>query len=85
MEGVYQDKQSTNVSNGDFRIFNVKYQVPVFIHIAELQLRALFGIAENIAIDTLLGTSFINGCIPGIYPAKPKSRPLEFEVSGDNH
>lgn len=56
------------------------------MRIGELCLRAWFAVAENVAVDVLLGTSFIFRCFRGIIPSERKvipsqSRPVPIPLS----
>lgn len=44
--------------------------VPLFIRVRDLCVCSRFGISENLATDVLVETSFVEGCIPGIFPTE---------------
>lgn len=46
--------------------------IPMFVRIGDLPVRAWFGVIENLAVDVLLGTSFIECCIQGIFTSECK-------------
>lgn len=54
-------------------IVNVGDIVLLFAYIGDLRVCTWFGIVENLAVDFLLETSFINRCICGIFSTKKKS------------
>lgn len=68
---------------------NVEGVIPMFVRIGDLRVRAWFGVVENLAVDILVGTSFIDRCIRGIFPTERKivpwhSRPVSILTSSSN-
>lgn len=55
----------------------------MFIRIGDVQVRAWYGIAENLALDVILGASFTKQCIHGIFRAKQKSLLLPFQATSE--
>lgn len=65
---------------------SVEGVVPLFVHIGDLRVWAWFGIVEMLVVDALLGTSFIDQYIHGIFPTERKfvpwsSKPMEIILS----
>lgn len=56
--------------SGEF--VNIEGIVPLFIRPGHLHLGALFGFVKNLAVDELLGTSFVYQCIRLIFLAEQK-------------
>lgn len=44
----------------NYEVMNIEGIMLLLKHIAILRVRVWFGIVENLAVDVLLGTSFIN-------------------------
>lgn len=44
--------------------------IPMFVRISDLCVRAWLEIVESVAFDVLLGTSFIDRCIWGVFPSE---------------
>lgn len=53
-------------------VVSIEGIVSPFVPRGDLHLRAWFGLVANLAVDVLLGTSFINRCIKGIFPSERK-------------
>lgn len=54
---------------------------PLFVRIGDLHMHALFGVVENLAVDMILGTSFIDCSVRGLFSSERKivlsnSRPV---------
>lgn len=52
----------------------------MFLKICDLPVRVWFGVVDNLAVDVLLGTSFIDLCIQGLFPGEQKVVPLHFHL-----
>lgn len=49
--------------------------VPLFVHLGDLRVCTWFGVVDNLAVNLLLGTSFIDPCIGEIFPTERKVVP----------
>lgn len=49
---------------------NIEITVQLFIRMGYLHIRTWYGIVENLAVDILLRTLFINRCIRRIFPTE---------------
>lgn len=58
-------------ANGE--IVSVEVIVPLYVRIGYLKIGAWFGIIENLAVDKLLGTSFIDRCNAAYYQLNKNS------------
>lgn len=57
----------------------------LLVGVGDLCLCASFGIIENIAVELLLGESFIDQCMCWDIPNRKKRRPFALETSGDHY
>lgn len=77
-----QSTQSPQLQAANHKAVNREGILPLFTRIGDLCVCAWFGIVENPTVDILLGTSFIELCIHGMFPTE-KSRALAWEALGE--
>lgn len=65
------------------KVLNIEVIVPFFLYIGDGCVRAWFGDVKNLAVDLLLGWSFIYRCLHMIFVTKRKVVLLAFQASGD--
>lgn len=64
---------------------NIEFIIQLCISMGDLCMSAWFGLVKKHAVDVLLGTWFIDPCLPGMVPTKRKivPCPLAIEARGD--
>lgn len=78
-------KNQTNLPplrKANCEVAKVEGSVPLFVRTGDIHVLAWFGVVENIEVDELLGTLFIDQCISVTFPTESKVvfwhlRPLE--------
>lgn len=74
MESIKPIK-SPSLRTASREVVNVEGNVTLFVRIGDLLVRACFEIFENIPVDVLIGRSFIDQCIRGLFPTERKVVP----------
>lgn len=73
--------KSLPLCNASQELVPIEGIVPLSAPTGDLRVRSWFGVVESLAVNVLLGMSFIDRCIRGIFPSVPKivrwhSRPV---------
>lgn len=64
--------KSTPLRIANRMVVSVERIEPLFVLMGDLRVCIWFGVVKNLVIDLLLGTSFINRCIRGVFPSERK-------------
>lgn len=78
--------KSPQLRTANCKVVSGEFILPLFVRMGDLCVYAWFGVIRNLAVDVVLGTSFIDSCIRGIFPSERKvvprhSQPLEIMLA----
>ena len=67
--------RNVKLTSASRNAMNLVGVLPLFIRMGDLKVRVWFGVVENLAVPVLLGTSYIDRFVQGIFPQERKVVP----------